>query len=121
MVHNRTGGAFDQGTLFKLAPDGMETIVHHFNDGSMPLGGVIRDRAGNLYGTTFWGGSSGLGTVFKLDTAGTFTILHSFSGGSDGNGPYAGVIMDNAGNLYGTTTTGGDSLCYCGVVFQITP
>jgi uncharacterized repeat protein (TIGR03803 family) len=76
----------------------------------LPFAGLILDKAGNLYGTTAYGGASGLGTVFKLDTSGNETVLHGFTGtGGDGANPYAGLIMDKAGNLYGTTGYGGAS------------
>jgi uncharacterized repeat protein (TIGR03803 family) len=72
------------------------------------------DSRGNLYGTTFFGGAHecttnhlGCGVVFKLDTAGKETVLHNFTGGADGAFPYAGLMMDKAGNLYGTASQGG--------------
>src|ERR1039458_1607249 len=91
---------------------GTETVLHTFTggaDGGVPLAGVVRDSAGNLYGTTELGGNAskgGKGVVFKLDTAGNETVLHSFSG-SDGSYPFAGVTLDSEGNLYGTTSRGG--------------
>ena len=93
------------------------------SDGGYPYAGLVRDAAGNLYGTTYQGGSSGFGVVFKVDTKGTETVLHSFTGASEGEGPYAGLIQDAAGNLYGTTTYGGSSNCSdgCGVVFEVDP
>ena len=72
-----------------------------------PTEGVIRDSAGNLYGTTNGGGASNAGVVFKMDTSGNETVLYSFTGGADGGNPLAGVIRDSAGNLYGTTNGGG--------------
>src|ERR1700739_4478871 len=78
-------------------------------DGGQPVGGLIRDAEGNLYGTTCCGGSYGAGTVFKLDTAGKESVLYSFTGGSDGDQPYASLFRDGAGNLYGTTYWGGVS------------
>jgi uncharacterized repeat protein (TIGR03803 family) len=79
-------------------------------DGAYPYAGLIRDTAGNLYGTTLEGGSSNSGTVFKLDASGTETVLHNFAGGpSDGAYPYAAVVMDTKGNLYGTTYECGPS------------
>ena len=73
---------------------------------------------GSLYGTTtYGGGASGAGVVFKVDTSGNETVLYSFTGGADGANPYAGVIRDPAGNLYGTTTSGGQ--LNAGVVFEI--
>lgn len=113
------------GVVYKLDPAGHETVPHNFTggvDGAEPYSGLLRDRDGNLYGTTFGGGSSGFGVVFQLDPAGNETVLYSFKGGADGSGPSAGLIMDEAGNLYGTTYLGGElSACPtegCGVVFK---
>jgi len=78
---------------------------------------LIRDAAGNLYGTTVSGGSSLVGVVFKLDATSNETVLHHFTGGADGAGPYADLIMDTAGNLYGATVSGGSSLA--GVIFKL--
>lgn len=108
------------GTVFKIAPDNTETVLHRFqaglNDGSMPYGGVTLDHKGNLYGTTYWSGAEGIGTVFKLKTAGKETILHNFAGGSDGGLPYAGLLV--AQNVaYGTTYYGGST--GNGTVFQV--
>ena len=92
-------------------------------DGSNSYGGLIADAEGNLYGTTAWGGSSycesglGCGTVFKLDRAGKETVVYSFTGGTDGATPYAGLISDAEGNLYGTTAYGGSS--NYGTVFRL--
>jgi uncharacterized repeat protein (TIGR03803 family) len=91
-----------------------------------PLAGLIRDAAGNLYGTTLFGGIGGFeGVVFKLDRTGTETVLYSFTGGADGGNPYAPLIMDKKGNLYSTTNIGGDlngcSGYGCGVVYKLTP
>src|ERR1035438_1221071 len=104
-----------------------EKVLHNFNhdgtDGWRPEAGLIFDAAGNLYGTTSQGGSSGVGTVFELTpaTGGTWTekVLHSFGGGADGGYPEAGLILDAAGNLYGTTQWGGTSTV--GAVFELTP
>src|SRR5260221_306762 len=92
------------GTVFKLDTTGKETVLYSFTggtDGEYPVGGVILDKAGNLYGATENGGTSGFGTVFKLNTTGYKTVLHSFTGGADGSLPVAGVIADTAGELYG--------------------
>lgn len=82
-------------------------------DGTDPDAGLVRDKAGNLYGTTPFGGAFdtgfGNGTVFKLDTAGMETVLYNFSGTPDGADPLAGLVRDKAGNLYGTTLSGGAS------------
>jgi uncharacterized repeat protein (TIGR03803 family) len=120
------GGAHGVGTVFKLCPTGAETVLYSFAggaDGANPFAGLIRDEAGNLYGTTTGGGPSGQGTVFKVDPAGSETVLYSFTGGTDGGYPEAGLIRDEKGNLYGTTFFGGlDSpFCsyFCGVVFKV--
>jgi uncharacterized repeat protein (TIGR03803 family) len=111
----------------------VETVLYSFtggSDGSEPVAGLIADNQGALYGTTSGGGSSGRGTVFKLtppgrgQTAWTETVLYSFTGGSDGAFPAAGLIVDNASNLYGTTVGGGgNDRCAngCGTVFKLTP
>ena len=85
-----------------------ETVLHHFASppqGAYPEAGVVRDPAGNLYGTTVNGGAAGWGVVFKLDTAGRQTVLYNFTGGADGGNPSGGVIGDSAGNFYGTPST----------------
>ncbi len=94
--------------------DPVETVLHSFtgfpSDGDLPLGDLIADSSGNLYGTTAGGGASGNGVVFKLSPGGTETVMHSFTGGaSDGATPVAGLIADSSGNLYGTTESGGPS------------
>ncbi len=114
------GGSFGKGIVFKLDPSGHETVVHTFtgSDGANPFAGLIMDAAGNLYGTTTAGGPFGRGTVFKLDPSGNVTVLHAFTGGSDGSDSHAALIMDAAGNLYGTTDGGGTS--GFGTVFKLT-
>lgn len=114
------------GTVFQLTPLGVETVLHSFaggNDGAFPSTGVIRDAAGNLYGTTPYGGGSGFGTVFQMTSAGAEKVLYSFSGGLDGGNPDAGLVQDEKENLYGTTYAGGDFACSggCGIVFKLTP
>jgi uncharacterized repeat protein (TIGR03803 family) len=86
-------------------------------DGATPYAGLVRDAAGNLYGTTFKGGAHGHGTVFKLDGLGKETVLHSFAGGKEGNGPAAGLIRDAEGTLYGVTVTRGTGRF--GTVFKL--
>jgi uncharacterized repeat protein (TIGR03803 family) len=115
------GGANGYGTVFKLTPSGTETVLHSFTnaDGAFPLAGLIADADANLYGTTNNGGASGYGTVFKVTPSGIETVLHSFTGGADGGYPFATLIADVAGNLYGTTSNGGAS--GYGVVFALTP
>jgi uncharacterized repeat protein (TIGR03803 family) len=105
-----------------------EQVLYSFN-GGFPFAGLISDSAGNLYGTTRSGGDYGCGSVFELTlTAGSWTgtVLHSFNGGAcfpyntaDGEDPYAGLIFDAIGNLYGTTRSGGDY--DRGTVFELTP
>ena len=103
------GGTANMGVVYKLDVGGQETVLYSFTggaDGASPYAGVIRDSAGDLYGTTVEGGTAGWGVVYKLDTSGQETVLYSFTGGADGGDPYAGVIRDPAGNLYGTTLFG---------------
>jgi uncharacterized repeat protein (TIGR03803 family) len=104
------GGTFSLGAVFKLKTDGSGfALLHSFSggatDGSKPNAGLLRDASGFLYGTTIKGGAGGdFGTVFKIKTDGTgFAVLHSFAGGSDGKSPYAALIVDASGFLYGTT------------------
>ena len=109
------------GTVFKVDPSGNETVLHSFTntpDGAGPYASLVRDKAGNLYGTTLNGGAFGPGTVFKVDTSGNETVLHSFTNSPDGAGPYGGLVRDKAGNLYGTTEEGGAS--GHGTVFKLT-
>ena len=125
------------GTVFKISPDGTETILHTFSgspDGASPQSVLVRDEKGNLYGTTVsggleygpnCGGGSCFGTVFKIDPLGNETILHSFTGfPDDGAMPLAGLRRDKDGNLYGTTFAGGKNTCTysnfgCGTIFKI--
>src|SRR5581483_6151261 len=103
-----SGGTAGSGVVYKLDATGHETVLYSFaggTDGVNPNAGVIRDAAGNLYGTTFYGGTGNVGIVYKLDTAGNETVLYSFTGGTDGAHPY-GLIRDAAGNLYGTAGNG---------------
>jgi uncharacterized repeat protein (TIGR03803 family) len=126
------GGAC--GTVFELSPaaDGSWSLktLHRFKgiDGAYPVAGVIFDGAGNLYGTTSGGGPdqlNQLGTVFELSptASGTWTgrTLHDFRAVDDGNQPFAGLIFDDAGNLYGTTPYGGDGSASIGTVFELSP
>src|SRR5207244_7803271 len=107
------GGAGSAGTVFKVAPDRTETVLHSFtggSDGIYPVGGLIRIKH-NLYGTTFEGGASNAGTVFKITSDGKEKVLYSFTGGSDGGNPLDSLIKDAAGTLYGTTGIGGNTAC----------
>jgi len=91
-------------------------------DAEFPTAGVVRDNAGNLYGTTIFGGAFGQGSVYRVNASGKETVLYNFTGGTDGGLPFAGLIRDSQGNLYGTTTQGGDLACVapigCGTVFK---
>lgn len=101
-------------------------VIYSFagdEDGEYPDTELVRDGAGNLYGTTVQGGDFGGGTVFQLTPSGTHTVLYNFTGGLDGSEPYGGVTLDAQGNLYGTTVTGGTGgPCEggCGVAYQLT-
>ena len=114
------GGSAGAGVVFRVNEDGHETVLYSFTggaDGGYPYAGLIQDWAGNLYGTTTGGGAAGVGVVFKLDKKGHETVLYSFTGGDDGGYPFAGVILDWAGNLYGTAAVGGAA--GAGVVFKL--
>jgi len=116
-------GAGGDGTVFELAPDGTETTLWSFTgaDGAESEAGLIMDKKGKLYGTTLFGGANDFGTVFAVAPDGTETVLYSFDSavnGADGFEPYAGVIEDKSGNLYGTTYGGGAD--GGGTVFKIT-
>jgi uncharacterized repeat protein (TIGR03803 family) len=103
-------------------------VEFDFTNGANPAGGVVVDDAGNIYGTTTQGGSSGncgsdgCGTVFKVDKSGKEIWVHSFNG-NDGSYPFYDLVLDGQGNLYGTTSYGGDLTCLdgygCGVVFKL--
>jgi uncharacterized repeat protein (TIGR03803 family) len=117
------GGQSDLGVVFELA-GGSYKVLHSFkggSDGAKPYAGVAQDAAGNLYGTTYQGGAANAGVVYKLTPSGQETVLYSFTGGADGGNPYAGLIVDSTGNLYGTTSAGGSTNCIggCGVVYKV--
>ncbi len=110
------------GTVFKVDTGGTETVLHSFTgttDGASPLGGLIRDDKGPLYGTTEAGGPSNVGTVFKVSKSGTETVLHTFTrGSSDGAYPiYTSLLTDPDGNLYGVAEEGGTS--NLGVLYKL--
>ena len=113
LLYGTDVGCYDSGgSVFKLDPStGAFTILHPFaggpGDGRKPAGSLLMDAAGNLYGTTRNGGPSDAGTVFKLEPTGNFTLLHSFEGVADGSSPESDLVMDTAGNLYGTASEGG--------------
>ena len=121
------GGAHGIGTVFELSPNGSggwkETVLHSFKgtDGSEPIGTLLFDSVGNLYGTTTWGGAHSDGTVFELSPNGDGTwketVLYSFTGGSDGLGITGGLAFDALGNLYGIAGLGGTG--GSGTVFEL--
>ena len=118
-----TGGEQGYGAVYKLTPSGttyMESILHVFAVGETPINsGVIVDKAGNLYGETAGGGQFGDGTIYELErsTAGyKFVILDSFNQ-NEGNFASGGLIFDQAGNLYGTTLSGGPN--FLGTIFEL--
>jgi uncharacterized repeat protein (TIGR03803 family) len=114
------GGANRQGAVYEMSPTNgggwTETVLHSFDangsDGYAPGGGLTFDAAGNLYGTTIFGGTHVFGTVFELSPTRsglwTETIIYNFTGGNDGGSPqYGSLVFDGKGNLYGTTQNGG--------------
>ena len=122
-------GKSGYGTVFKISPDRKVTVLYSFAgppDAANPAGPLLRDKSGNLYGTTVWGGASNQGAVFKLTSTGDETVLYSFAGyTADGSNPEGGVISDSDGNLFGTTEGGGDGagcggyIYGCGIIFEI--
>ncbi|MFY9676302.1 MAG: choice-of-anchor tandem repeat GloVer-containing protein [Terriglobales bacterium] len=118
------------GMVFKLDPSGNVTVLHAFATGKgiYPNAGLIRDAAGNLYGTTIAGSKGSHGLVYKLDSTGKETVLHYFGKKPDGTNPQFGLVQDAASNFYGTTEEGGLRGCpdaegplSCGVVFKVDP
>jgi uncharacterized repeat protein (TIGR03803 family) len=119
-----SGGTNNQGTVFRIAPNGTLTVLHSFDCCFVPRGGLTLGTDGNFYGTTQGGGTSDDGTVFKVTPSGTVTVLYSFTGSGDGYTPYAPPVQGTDGNFYGTTSRGGnDTACGngCGTVYKITP
>jgi uncharacterized repeat protein (TIGR03803 family) len=121
-------GGVGLGTVFKINKNGQETVLYAFPygaaNGGFPSNGLVRDTAGNLYGTAS-GGAFNRGVIFRLDPSGNFTLVYNFTGGADGSGPLADLIIDSVGALYGDTASGGDLTCNppsgCGVVFKLIP
>lgn len=108
------GGAWNQGTVFKVDTIGNESVLYGFDSewgGYYPVAGLVRDSKGNLYGTASSGGGSNSGTVFMMDPSGNYGLLYNFYGSVDGDGqwPSGSLVRDGQGNLYGTTAQGGAS------------
>ena len=125
------GGAYGQGTVYELShtKEGwVKTTLHDFTglaDGEQPWSGVVADNRGNLYG---YAGSHPDGLIFELSPDGSgrwqYQVIHVFTGNGEGVGPLGGVIVDDAGNLYGATSQGGENDCYgypCGIIFELSP
>ncbi|MGA2370521.1 MAG: choice-of-anchor tandem repeat GloVer-containing protein [Candidatus Korobacteraceae bacterium] len=130
IVFDPTGNLYGTtlfNTVFELSPSSggwTFNIIYSFNgmDGATPYSGLIRDSSGYLYGTTAADGPYGGGTVYRLTRSGsewTIDLLYAFQDGSDGAGPIGGLVFDNQGNLYGTTTAGGSG--GAGTVFKLAP
>jgi uncharacterized repeat protein (TIGR03803 family) len=127
LTMDAAGNIFGVGysKVFELSPNGNggwnPTVIHTFNAGLLPEGTPVLDQAGNLYGTTFYGGAKGYGTVYKLSRGMTGKwvekVLYSFQSGIDGSDPWAGIVFDPSGNIYGTTARGGSS--GAGTVFEL--
>jgi len=124
-----SGGANRFGTVYQVTPQGGLTVLHNFcsqnncADGSFPVGGLVEGNDGNFYGTTSQGGAHNVGTVFVISAGGSFSVLHSFAlNQGEGFTPYAGLVLGNDGNFYGTTESGGNGGGQQGgTVFKITP
>lgn len=121
--------AFVAALLSIAVPAQTFTVLHSFTgagDGALPDAGLTADLAGNLYGTTSYGGRQNMGAIFKMThrpSGWALTTLYSLSGGSDGAQPIGGVIFGRDGSLYGTASSGGSNACDfgCGTVFNVKP
>ena len=126
-----TGGSEGFGTVFKVDPEGNEAVLYSFQggaDGAVPFSGLAVGSDNALYGNTSEGGGAcDCGVIFKIDTTGVETILYRFTGGADGADPEGGLVLDAAGNIYGTAVGGGEVPCSnvdyfshgCGTVFEV--
>jgi uncharacterized repeat protein (TIGR03803 family) len=118
-LYGAASGTTSGGLVYQLGTSSGLAMLYQFTggtDGAEPFQGLIRNKAGNLYGTTEDGGTSGVGTIFMLDPAGNKTTLHNFTG-PDGAYPSGPLLMDATGNLYGVTREGGTSLI--GTLFEL--
>jgi uncharacterized repeat protein (TIGR03803 family) len=122
MYSGYVGGIYRGGTVFKITPAGVETVLWSFgngNDGNMPYGNLIIGSDGSFYGMTYAGGANGEGIIFKITPAGEETVLWSFGGSGDGAHPGGSLILGTDGNFYGMTIDGGAN--NAGVIFKFTP
>jgi uncharacterized repeat protein (TIGR03803 family) len=122
------GGLYGKGNVFELSNilgQWRLKALYAFKDtpdGDFPYGGLVFDKYGNLYGTTYYGGANGIGTVYRLGRSkGVWheRVLYSFKGGPDGDSPISTLVSDAQGNLYGTNSEGGSG-CSCGTIFKMT-
>jgi uncharacterized repeat protein (TIGR03803 family) len=115
------GGSFSGGTIFKLTPAGVFTVLKHFNsaDGIQPHGQLAIGTDGNFYGVTYRGGANGFGTIFKLTTTGVYSVLKSLTFATDGGYALGSLVRASDGNFYGITSDGGTN--GDGTIFKVTP
>jgi len=125
------GGARNHGAVFKVTPEGIETLVHSFSGGddgsSFEEANLLKGADGNFYGQTAYGGANHGGVIFKLSPAGDLTVLYSFTDGArSGSHPTGALVQDSDGNLYGATRDGGSprtfypNLSESGTIFELT-
>jgi uncharacterized repeat protein (TIGR03803 family) len=120
-----SGGTFGFGTVFKLDTGRTKTVLYNFSggdDGAYPTASLVRDSAGNFYGTTYYRGAYEGGTAFKVARVSghwRVRVIHPFGGSNDGLYPAASLVLDSTGNLYGTTFLGGKH--GAGTAFELTP
>jgi uncharacterized repeat protein (TIGR03803 family) len=122
------GGKSNYGTVFRITPAGVETVLYSFlggSDGELPSAPLVEGSDGNLYGTTPFGGSKD-GTIFRITAAAEETVLYAFPGTANVSNPYSPLIQGSDGNFYGTTDNGGNAnnACGadgCGALYKITP
>lgn len=134
LIGTADGGPGGAGVIYRISQQGAQNLLFSFQGGTgrnarVPSGGPIIDRAGNIFGTTLFGGNGacqfGCGSVYRLDTARVLHILHNFNGTSEGSQPFGPLVRDAAGNLFGVAKSGGNLNCAelpqtgCGTVFKL--